>query len=126
MMDKQDAGGGLMKTPLHMKVYWAASAADRGKGLLFDPPKEGGVALFPCKDVHTFGMRHAIDVAFVDGRGRVLEAHRSVRPLRRMRNRKAAIVVERIARADEPWFSVGDCLALSICRQDHDRLEGEG
>lgn len=107
----------VRRTPVRMSLAWAATAGQRARGLLFSPPAQGSLALFPCKDVHTFGMRQAIDVAFVDARGVVVESHRCVRPRRRMRNRRAVIVVERISRADEPWFKEGDRLALTVCGQ---------
>ena len=105
------------RTPVRMSLAWAATAGQRARGLLFSPPAQGSLALFPCRDVHTFGMRRAIDVAFVDARGMVVESHRCVRTLHRMRNRRAVIVVERISRADEPWFKEGDRLALTVCEQ---------
>ena len=84
----------------------------RVKGLLRSKP--GGVLLLmPCNDVHTVGMRHAIDVAFVDRLGRVVEAHRSVGPLHRLRNAKAVAVVERFASCDSPWFAKGDQVVIS-------------
>lgn len=114
-MKNQEGEGRAMRTPVRMSLSWAATAGRRAKGLLFSAPSQGSLALFPCRDVHTFGMRRSIDVAFVDSRGVVLEAHRCVRPLRRMSNKRASIVVERISRTDEPWFAEGDHLALTVC-----------
>ncbi|WP_304425803.1 DUF192 domain-containing protein [uncultured Adlercreutzia sp.] len=65
--------------------------------------------VFPrCRDVHTITMRHRLDIAFLDRRGRVLGVHRQVPPGRRLRNRKARAVVERFARPG-PWLRPGDC-----------------
>jgi uncharacterized protein len=46
----------------------------RRKGLLHRDGVEGAFWLRPCRHVHTFGMRFAIDVALVDKRGVVLVA----------------------------------------------------
>jgi uncharacterized membrane protein (UPF0127 family) len=44
----------------------------RRRGLLKRDGVEGAFWLRPCRHVHTFGMRFAIDVALVDGDGTVL------------------------------------------------------
>ena len=67
--------------------------------------------LVPCHDIHTVGMGHRLDVAFVDRAGQVIEAHRAVGPLRRLRNSRAEAVVERFASC-EPWFRPGDRIGL--------------
>jgi uncharacterized membrane protein (UPF0127 family) len=60
------------------------NAWERMKGLL---PKsslaEGeGLYLAPCTSVHTFFMRFAIDVAFLDRSGRVLALYDGLKPWR--------------------------------------------
>ncbi len=66
-----------------------AAVADRfwrrALGLLGRTPLvEGeGLLLRPCKAVHTWGMRYPIDVAFLDGRGRVVASYEGVSPNRR-------------------------------------------
>jgi uncharacterized membrane protein (UPF0127 family) len=58
------------------------------------PP--GHALLIPdCRSVHTFGMHFAIDVTFLDGRGRVLRVERSVGPRRVLVCRGAFAVLER-------------------------------
>lgn len=72
----------------------------------------GGVLmLVPCRDVHTFGMRQPIDIAFVTSEGRVAASYRAVPPRRRRRCREAAAVLERYA-SREPWPEAGESLAL--------------
>src|SRR5437763_5036385 len=44
----------------------------RARGLLGRDGIEGGLVLRPCRQVHTFGMRFPIDVAFCDRSGVVL------------------------------------------------------
>ena len=92
-------------------------ARSKAAGLLLSGPSDKALLLVSCNDVHTVGMRHAIDVAFVDRLGRVVEAHRSVGPLRRLRNAKAVAVVERFASCDAPWFAEGDQVVISGGRE---------
>ena len=41
-----------------------------------------GLLLAPCRLVHTFFMRFAIDVIFLDRAGRITRVHQAVRPFR--------------------------------------------
>ncbi len=95
----------------------ATRTRSKAAGLLLSGPSDKALLLVSCNDVHTVGMRHAIDVAFVDRLGRVVEAHRSVGPLRRLRNAKAVAVVERFASCDSPWFAKGDQVVISGGRE---------
>ena len=47
----------------------AARFRRKAKGLLFSPEHAGALLLAPCNDVHTAGMRHRLDIAFVDAQG---------------------------------------------------------
>lgn len=89
----------------------ATSYPLRLKGLLFSRPHAGLVMLCPCKSVHTFGMRHALDIAFVDETGTVLESFRGVGHAVFLRNRKARMVLERFANK-EPWYVKGEKIFL--------------
>jgi uncharacterized membrane protein (UPF0127 family) len=60
-------------------VELATSNRQRRRGLLGRDGLDGGLWLEPCRQVHTFRMRFAIDVAHLDRRGRVL-AVRSMPP----------------------------------------------
>lgn len=53
-------------------VELAVTRRSRSRGLLGRSHVEGAVWFEPCRQIHTFGMRFAIDVAYVDRRGRVL------------------------------------------------------
>lgn len=53
-------------------VEVASTRAARRRGLLGRAGIDGVLVLVPCRQVHTFGMRCAIDVAFVAGDGTVL------------------------------------------------------
>jgi uncharacterized membrane protein (UPF0127 family) len=67
--------------------------------LLRQPPR--GIAVhFPrCRSVHTFGMRFAIDIAFLDAKGRSVRIERAVPPRRILVCRKARAVIEMPTRA---------------------------
>lgn len=53
-------------------VEVAGTRAQRRRGLLGRDAIDGVLVLEPCRQVHTIGMRFAIDVAFVGRAGRVL------------------------------------------------------
>lgn len=57
-------------------VELASTNAQKRRGLLGRPGLEGGFVLQPCHQVHTFRMRFALDVAYLDRAGRVLTLRR--------------------------------------------------
>jgi uncharacterized protein len=79
-----------------VKIVIASSRRRRLLGLaLRRHPPDGWALLFPrCRSVHTFGMRFAIDVVFLDSSGRVLRIASAVRPRRLVACRRAAAAVE--------------------------------
>jgi uncharacterized membrane protein (UPF0127 family) len=84
-------------------VELAATRRARSRGLLGRDGHRGALALRPCRQVHTFGMRFAIDVAFVDEGGWVL-ATRTLRPWRLSPVVwRSAFVIEAEAGAFERW-----------------------
>ncbi len=60
----------------------AVTCTQRRRGLAGRDAFEGVLVLRPCRQVHTFGMRFPIDVAFCDRYGFLL--HRSTLPPRRV------------------------------------------
>jgi uncharacterized membrane protein (UPF0127 family) len=70
--------------PALARVWRASSAWERMRGLLGRAPLAPDEALLiePCSSVHTFGMRYPIDLAYLDGEGRVLRVVPRVAPLR--------------------------------------------
>ena len=60
----------------------AESRRERARGLLGRDGLDAGVCMLlrPCGLVHTFGMRFALDLVFLDARGRVVKCARDVRP----------------------------------------------
>lgn len=81
---------------------------ERLRGLKSDAASSCGLyaVLTPCCDIHTFGMRFPIDVAFVDKRGVVIAAYKRVLPARRLRCRAARMVLERRS-SKGAWFEAG-------------------
>jgi len=94
-------------------VFLAVGFFERLRGLLFTEPNGRVIMLAPCGRVHTYGMRHDLDIAFLDREGRVLSAYRGVRPRRCLGERRAAVVLERFADDGRPWLEAGERLCLA-------------
>ena len=89
---------------------FARTPLARARGLLGTEASylAGGVlCLQRCRDIHTFGMHYALDVAFLDSGGRVLLSCRVVPPSCRLRASGAVCVLER-ASTLSPWPVPGD------------------
>jgi uncharacterized membrane protein (UPF0127 family) len=88
----------LPRTPLagDVAVLEATTFASRllGLALLAELPAAHALLIPNCRSVHTFGMRFAIDIAFLDARGRPLRAERGVPPRRLLRCSRAFAVLE--------------------------------
>jgi len=87
----------------------AGTRRERGRGLLGRDSFTGALVLRPCRQVHTAGMRFAIDVAFCDADGVVLR----ISTLARWRVSpvvwRSKLVIEAEAGAFERWgLRVGD------------------
>ncbi len=53
-----------------------------------------GLLIPRCRGVHTFGMRFALDLIFLDEEGRVVDLRRDLPPRRLARCRRASAVLE--------------------------------
>nr|WP_086013655.1 MULTISPECIES: DUF192 domain-containing protein [Streptomyces] len=96
-----DVHGGVLDADVPLEV--AASYRARTRGLLGRDGVTGALLLTPASSVHTFGMRFAIDVAYLDRRLTVL-AVRTMRPGRLGLPRpRARHVLEAEAGAMERW-----------------------
>jgi uncharacterized protein len=64
------------------RLDWAGTSGTRRRGLLGRAGLAPGEGLYlaPCQWVHMFGMKFAIDVAFLARDGRVLAVHPGLRP----------------------------------------------
>ena len=110
-----------------MRLRVAATAFARARGLLGRRPewlgKDGVLLLAPCDNIHTFGMRCPIDVAFVDARGVVVASREALAPGRICGFRGAVAALERPSpgvetacglAGSERWFRVGDVIGMEI------------
>jgi uncharacterized membrane protein (UPF0127 family) len=70
--------------PIAGRLLAAQTWLERGLGLLARPPLGPGEALWivPCGSIHTWGMRHALDVLYLDREFRVLRVQRELAPWR--------------------------------------------
>lgn len=69
-------------SPLADRAWASESTFERAQGWLKRERVEDGEGLLltPCGSIHMFGMRFAIDVAFLDRQGRVLKCCHAVAP----------------------------------------------
>ena len=77
-------------------IHVASSWRERLVGLAWrrSVPPGTGLLLPRCRSVHTFGMRFALDLVWLDARGEVVRVDRGVPPLRVRSCRAARCVVE--------------------------------
>jgi uncharacterized protein len=82
-----------------LRVLEAATPRSRLLGLmgLDDLPAGIGLHLRPARSIHTFGMRFALDLIWLDAEGRAVRVDHGVRP-RRVRACRAARAVLEIPR----------------------------
>ncbi|MHB1543686.1 MAG: DUF192 domain-containing protein [Gammaproteobacteria bacterium] len=68
--------------PVLERACRTANAWERARGLLGRPPLATGEGLWidHCGSVHTFGMRFALDVVFMESRGGILKIATTLRP----------------------------------------------
>lgn len=91
------------------------TAQERMRGLLGHDSLASGEALLlrRCGSVHTFGMRFAIDVLFLDRRQRVVAIHHNVPRRRMVFSLRAAHTLEMAACAARlHGLAVGDSLVF--------------
>jgi len=93
----------------------ADSPLARMRGLLGrnELPREEGVLLRPAGSIHTYFMRFAIDVVFLDRELKVLGLAEHVHPWRAVRRKGAKAVLElRAGEIVRRRLSVGDALRV--------------
>ena len=81
-----------------------------GLALRSRPPPDTGLLLPRCRSVHTFGMRFALDLVWLDGRRRVVRIDRAVPPFRVRSCRQARSVLEADSRFSNQWSAYGSSL----------------
>lgn len=84
MAERDRDGISLERPGARVRVLTADTFAGRARGLLFRAPLRADHALLilPCRSIHTFGMRYAIDVVFLDRNARVVGLHAQLPPWR--------------------------------------------
>jgi uncharacterized protein len=72
---------------LASEVQWARSSVDRARGLIGVKALAPGVAMVfePAHQIHTFGMKFALDVVFCDSKWNVVHVVKSMVPRRMTR-----------------------------------------
>jgi uncharacterized membrane protein (UPF0127 family) len=91
----------------------AATRRARRRGLRGRDEFDGALVLRPCRQVHTFGMRFPLDVAFCDRDGRVVRVYRLARGRISPVVFRARWAFEARAGAFERWrLLVGDALEV--------------
>ena len=106
-----ERGRALSGNGVLVRIEIASTLLARVRGLLGRGDLSCSLLLAPCNDIHTFGMKYPIDVAFLDNAGVVVRADRGVGPRRRVVCRRAVATLERVS-VDKPWFQVGDRIGL--------------
>jgi len=100
-----------------MKVKTVTSYYARIKGLLGTRQHQldfDALHIIPCKGIHTFGMKYAIDLAFLDAQGKVISLRTNIAPNRVCPSPLGTkSVLERPA-GKAFWLSPGDYIASSI------------
>jgi uncharacterized membrane protein (UPF0127 family) len=91
----------------------ASTRAARRRGLLGRDGIDGVLVLAPARSVHTLGMRFALDVAFLDTHGVVVDTCRMVRNRVGLPRWRARSVVEAEAGAFARWnLRAGDVVSV--------------
>jgi len=88
--------------------YLATGYVERLKGLLFTKPQTQPILLARCRSVHTFGMKHDLDIAFIDREGKVLSSYKKVKPRCFLGERCAVAVLERFSSVENTWPQEGE------------------
>ena len=97
-------------TAQHLHVHVANCFLSRARGLLWRAPLPlGHYMYFPnCRSVHTFGMRYALTIIFVDGQGQPVRIDRKVVPNR------IVICWEASAVCETTWTPAEDAADVDI------------
>jgi len=72
----------------------------------------------PCHHIHTFGMRFAIDVAYLAANGRVLRVSRGLVPGKLPRGCPSAVAVLERRASEDDWLQPGQRIELAVSREE--------
>jgi len=116
-------------TDLGSRVAVANTIWTRLKGLLGAPPLQTGegMLLEPCQAVHMYGMKQALDVAFLGGEGHVVALYHDLRPGQRSKyHGKARMALELpVGTLSKTGTCVGDRLRVLPVSDDRQSSDGE-
>ena len=87
-----------------------ARGARRLVGLIGRRSFAGALEIPRCRSVHTFGMRFALDLVWLDEERCVVRVDRGVPPWRVRSCRQACSVLELDSRFSNQWFAYGSSL----------------
>ena len=91
---------------------------DRMAGFLVPRPEGCILLISPCNSIHTFGMRHDLDVAFLDKEGVVIRAENNVGPRKVIRCKGSIAVLERLSKgsshAKRCWYEKGERVMIHV------------
>ncbi|MGB5527550.1 MAG: DUF192 domain-containing protein [Gemmatimonadota bacterium] len=114
---------------LGSRVVLANTVWTRLKGLLGAPPllPGEGMLLEPCQAVHMYGMKQALDVAFLGREGQVIALYHDLRPGQRSKyHGKARQALELpVGTLSETGTRVGDRLRVQMVSNDRQSSDGE-
>jgi len=114
---------------LGSRVSVANTVWTRLKGLLGAPPLQPGegMLLEPCQSVHMYGMKQALDVAFLGEEGQVIAVYHDLRPGQRSKyHRKAKQALELpVGTLTTTDTRVGDRLRVQLVPDDRQSSDGE-
>ncbi len=114
------------KSPIDFELVWlvsdarvlasaklASSRRTRRRGLIGVQSIDEALVLQPCRWIHTFGVLHALDIAYLDQQGVVLHIQH-IKPKRiGMPLWKAATVIEATRGSLERWnLNIGDLVEV--------------
>lgn len=108
---------------------YLSSFVERLWGLLGGDAQSPGVLIDSCRSIHSYGMKMAIDVAFVDEHMRCLRVVKKLLPNKTLSCPHARFVLERPASSQE-WFVEHDCIRLAVldiasCREALSNIPGK-
>lgn len=101
-----------------VRLVLATSWLSRMRGLLGTQSSWGGgkcvLVLLPCSSIHTFGMRYALDIAFVNKKGVVLRSEPNVTPGQLLSCKGASFVLEKPHADDGKWPTTGNRIPILL------------
>lgn len=90
------------------------SFSQKLKGLLNTSPNGNTYALYNCNSVHTVGMKHPLDIAFIDSCGKVLQVYMHIPAGFKIKCREANVTLERFSsmHKNKSWLEKGQIVKL--------------